>query len=371
MNEKTLDTVSAAPPEYVRFEKRGALADIALDRPRALNALNAQMRAAVVKAFEPLDRDPEIYAVCLRSTSDRAFCAGGDVRELVAWARVDQPRARQAFADEYRMNWKLECFAKPAVAFMDGMAMGSGVGLSAYLTHRVAGHGYSFAMPETAIGLFPDVGATHVLARLPHEIGTYLALTGASIGRADAYALGLVSHCIDAERFDEIREALSQAWPIDALLDDRHIDPGPAPLLARAKVIEKCFSAETVEQILLRLAKVDGADKEWAQHCIGDLQRMSPTSLKITLRHIRAAREADLDEVLERDYVLACACLDRHDFREGVRAALIDKDGKPSWQPATLEEVTDAIVEAHFKSDVVMELDLPARRYAQAPLQRS
>ena len=371
MSEKTLDTESVAPPEFVRFEKRGALADIVLDRPRALNALNARMREAVTTAFQPLDRDPEIYAVCMRSTSDRAFCAGGDVRELVAWAREDKARARQAFADEYRMNWQLECFAKPAVAFIDGMVMGSGVGLSAYLTHRVAGHGFSFAMPETAIGLFPDVGATHVLARLPHRIGTYLALTGASIGRDDAYALGLVTHCIDAEKFEEVRDALADAWPIDALLDERHRDPSDLPLLDRAAVIEKCFSADTVEQIVSRLAEIEGRHKDWAQGCLSDLSRMSPTSLKITLRHIRLAAADELDQVLERDYALACACLDGHDFTEGVRAALIDKDGKPVWQPAALADVTDAMVNAHFNADSRGKLDLPPRRYAQAPLQRS
>lgn len=370
MSEKTLDTESKIQTAYVRFDKRGALADIALDRPRALNALNAQMRAAVTAAFQPLDRDPEIYAVCLRSTSERGFCAGGDVRELVAWAREDMAKARQAFADEYRMNWQLECFAKPAVAFIDGMVMGSGVGMSAYLTHRVAGSRYRFAMPETAIGLFPDVGATHILSRLPHEIGTYLALTGAGIERADAYALGLVTHCIDAEKFEEIRAALADAWPIDALLDERHRDPGPSALLSRAQVIEECFSAATVEQVVLRLASVEGADKDWAQGCLSDLRRMSPTALKITLRHIRSASSDELDEVLERDYSLACACLEGHDFIEGVRAALIDKDGKPAWKPATLEDVTDAMVEAHFTAGCG-KLDLPPRRYAQTPLQRS
>ena len=371
MSEKTLDTDEPLRVGFVRFEKRGALADIALDRPRALNALNEQMRAAVAEAFQPLDRDPEIYAVSLRSTSDRAFCAGGDVRELVAWAREDKARARKAFADEYRMNWQLECFAKPAVAFIDGMVMGSGVGLSAYLTHRVAGSRYRFAMPETAIGLFPDVGATHVLSRLPYEIGTYLALTGAGIDRSDAYALGLVSHCIDSDRFEEISAALADAWPIDALLDERHRDPGPSPLLQHSKVIEECFSADTVEQIITRLAEVEGPDKEWALGCLSELRRMSPTSLKITLRHIRIASADELDQVLERDHTLACACLDGHDFIEGVRAALIDKDGKPAWQPAVLEDVTGAMVDSYFKADGTGKLDLPPRRYAQAPLQRS
>lgn len=171
--------------------KQGSVAVVTLDRPRALNALTSAMRAALAAWFPAFARDPQVYAVVLRSTSPKAFSAGSDVREVIALGRSDQEAARRAFREEYALNWQIECFSKPTVALIDGMVMGGGVGISLYGTHRVAGEGYRFAMPETMIGLFPDVGVCHAFARMPGHMGTYLGLTGRTIGRADAYALGL------------------------------------------------------------------------------------------------------------------------------------------------------------------------------------
>lgn len=345
----------------IRIEREGALVEFVLDRPRALNALNFEMRAAVASALAPLLTDAGVYALCMRSATGRAFCVGGDVRELVAWARDDVGRAKHAFAEEYRLNWVLECFRKPAVALIDGMVIGSGVGLTAFLTHRVAGENYRFSMPETAIGLFPDVGAAHVLARLPDSIGMYLGLTGGSIGRADAFALGLVTHCIPREHFDDITSALADAWPIDDLLDARHTDPGPRDLIRRRRFIGRCFSAPSVEEILERLEKADGPDGDWAGPVASKLRTCSPTSLKITHRHLQLARSTDLRETLIRDNRLAAACLDNKDFHEGVRALLIDKDNKPAWSPASLAEVSDERVDAYFQPPASGDLDLPMR----------
>ena len=182
--------------------------------------------------------------------ASKAFSAGGDVRELVRWGREDRARAQRAFAEEYALNWLHECFSKPTISLIDGPVMGSGVGITLYGTHRVAGEGYRFAMPETAIGLFPDVGTAWTLSRLPDAIGMYLGLTGRSIGRADAYALGLLTHCIPAARFEEIKAALIDTWPVDPLLDERHVDPGPGELAPYAEHIARCFSAPTVEEIV-------------------------------------------------------------------------------------------------------------------------
>jgi enoyl-CoA hydratase len=267
---------------------------------------------------------------------------------------------------EYALNWLHECFSKPTISLIDGPVMGSGVGISLFGTHRVAGEKYRFAMPETAIGLFPDVGAAWPLSRMPDSIGMYLGLTGRSIGQADAYALGLLTHCIPASRFEEIKAAFADTWPVDTVLDNLQVDPGPGELVPYAAHIAYCFSAPTVEEIVARLGLVGGKARDWAEGVIADLRARSPISLKVTQRHIRDARALDLRQTLSVDYRLACRFLDGHDFYEGVRAALIDKDGTPQWQPARLEEVTNAVVEDYFVTLGPDELALPTRAEMQA-----
>ncbi len=181
--QMTADGSADAPPEDVLIEARGSLALITLNRPRALNALTTAMRARLAEAFPRFAREAQTYCVVIQSASDKAFCAGGDVREMVRWGREDRARAREAFKDEYTLNWLHECFSKPTISLIDGPVMGSGVGISLFGTHRVAGEKYRFAMPETAIGLFPDIGAAWPLSRMPDNIGMYLGLTGRSIGR--------------------------------------------------------------------------------------------------------------------------------------------------------------------------------------------
>ena len=223
-------------------------------------------------------------------------------------------------------------------------------------------------MPETAIGLFPDVGAAWTLSRLPDDIGMYLGLTGRTIGRADAYALGLLTHCIPAARFEEIKAALADTWPVDPLLDERHVDPGPRRARAATPSrIARCFSAPTRRGDRRRgWSGSTDADRDWAQGVVADLEARSPLSLKVTHRHIRDARALDLRQTLQVDYRLACRFLDGHDFYEGVRAALIDKDGEPEWQPARLEDVTPAMVEDYFAPMGAAELVLPTRQEMQA-----
>ena len=350
----------------ITVEMRGAAVVVTLQRLRALNALTPAMIGELAKAYPAAARNPQAYCVVLTSASPKAFCAGGDVRQLIATARTDMAAARASLAAEYGLNWLHECFSKPTCALLGGMVMGSGVGITAYGTHRVAGPGYRFAMPETAIGLFPDVGGAWLLARLGGEMGTYLGLTGATIGRADAFALGLVSHCIADDQFADIVARLADAQPIDPELDDRHIAPGPAPLAAHAETIAGCFAADSVEDIMARLRAVSGPDRDWAAGVAAELATRSPLSLKVTLRHLREARMLDLRQTLQVDYRLACRCLDGHDFPEGVRAALVDKDGKPHWNPARLEDVSDAMVDDYFADMGADELSLPTRAEMQA-----
>lgn len=342
----------------------GCAAVATLNRQRALNALTCAMRDTLSKAMPGFARDPQVYAVVIRSASDRAFCAGSDVREIIALAKADRAEAARAFAEEYRLNWLLECFSKPTISLIDGMVMGGGVGITGFGTHRVAGANYSWAMPETLIGLFPDVGAVHALSRLG-ATGQFLGLTGRSIGRADAYRLGLATHCIDASQFDEIQAELAQANPVDPMLDVRHVDPGRGDLEDHHDVIEQVFSAASVEEILARLDAVQGAQRSWALEVVADLNRRSPTSLKVTHRHIRDARSLDILQTLTTDYRLACRCLEGVDFYEGARAALIDKDKAPRWHPASLGEVGAANVDAYFAPLAAGELNLQTREEMQ------
>jgi enoyl-CoA hydratase len=362
---------AAAPPAdekesglVARIE--GAAGIVALDRPRALNALTAAMRAEIARSFAAWSRDPQVYAALIVSANERAFCAGGDVREMAECGKRDLAEARRLLAAEYALNWQLDCFAKPTVALIDGMVMGSGVGITLYGTHRVAGERYRFAMPECGIGLFPDDGVSWALARLPDEIGMYLALTGRAIGRADAWRLGLATHCIPAARFAEIRRAVAHADPVDPVLDARHEEPGRGDLDALRPAIARCFAADSVAGILTRLEAERGAERTWAEGVLADLGRGSPTSLEVTCRHVRLARRLDLAATLAQDYRLACRFIADHDFYEGVRAALVDRDRSPAWRPARLPEVHAAAIDAYFAPLEDGELPLGTRGEMQA-----
>jgi enoyl-CoA hydratase len=355
-----------SPRDDILIATSRAAGQVKLNRPAARNALTTTMRTTMAAAFPRWARNPEVYAVVISSASDRGFCAGGDLREMVDWGRHRRGDAVASLAQEYTLNWMLECFTKPTISLIDGVVMGSGVGISLYGTHRVAGENYRLAMPETGVGLFPDVGVAWAFARLPDEIGTYLALTGRSVGPADAYRLGLATHCVPAERFGAVADALADADPVDQVLDAQHADPGAGELQRLAPAIARCFSPATVEGIIERL-RSEGADTaQWARDVLEELAARSPISLKVTLRHVRLARQLDLRATLVQDFRLACRCLDGPDLYEGVRALLIDRDRAPKWQPARLQDVTDAMVDAYFAPLGAGELKLPTRAAMQA-----
>ncbi len=328
--------VPAAPATAARvqFSRHGAVASLTLNRPEALNAFDDEMRQIFAAEIPKIARNPDVYVAVLQSASAKAFSAGGDVRALVKLAETDKAKAASYFAGEYALNWLLDCFSKPTVSLINGLCMGSGVGLTAYNTHRVAGENYKFAMPETAIGLFPDVGVAFIFARLPAPIGLYLGLTGRTIGRADAHWLGLATHCISGAAYPGIIAALGDAQPIDPLLDGLHEAQAAGPLQAERAMIEDLFSGATLAAIMNRLEAATGASEAFAKATLADLRKRSPISLHITDRHIRSAAALDLRQTLIQDYRLAVRCLEARDFAEGVRAALVDKDGKPQWQHA-------------------------------------
>ena len=341
-------TAPEALPRRVEVTRHGAVAALTLNRPEALNAFDDGMRKVFSDEIPRIARNPDVYVVVLKSTSPKAFCAGGDVRAIIALARHDMAAAQKLFADEYSLDWTLDCFSKPTVSLINGICMGSGAGLTLYNTHRVAGEAYKFAMPEVAIGLFPDVGVAHVLAKLQWPFGLYLGLTGRAIGRADAHWLGLATHCLSANQFQHVIDQFAACEPIDQVLDGLHEPQAPGPLQQERAQIEDAFSADSIRDILQRLEKSAGAGNAWAQSTLADMRKASPISLAITDRHIRAARAFDLRETLIEDYRLAIRCLNGQDFFEGVRAALVDKDGKPRWQHAKLEDVTNDEVASYF-----------------------
>ena len=351
---------------WLRLERSGACVVITLDRPQALNALSIGMRAALAAMLAGLGPDPMIYAVVLRSAVPGAFSVGGDVREMTRLCRTDLTAARKGLADELALCWIVECLSKPVISLIDGRVMGTGVGITLYNTHRVAGENYRFAMPETQIGYFPDCGVAHAFARMPHGLGFYLGLTGREIGRADALALKLVTHCIPAARFPEIEAHLAAADTVDPALDGRHVDPGPAPLMAEAPVIARYFQAASLGDTLARLRAAPGADKDFADATLALLAKRSPLALAVTDRMIREASRLDIRGALILDYRLAHRFADLPDFREGVRAFLIDKDGNPRWTPANFEDVTPAMLDVFFAPLGADELALPTREAMQA-----
>ncbi len=350
----------------VRISRRGAAAIIMLDRPAARNALSIAMRAELAQAFAGFGRDPGLYAVVIRSANSGPFCVGGDVKEITALATTDLAAARKGLADELALCWVAECLSKPTVSLVDGAVMGTGVGITLYNTHRVAGPGYSFAMPETQIGYFPDCGVVRAFARMPHGIGHYLGLTGRSIGRADALALGLVTHCISPDHFDAIEAQLADAEPVDPILDRLHRDPGPSALMADAKRIERYFAAPSLAEIVARLAAAPIDDREFARGILDDLQRNSPLALNVTDRMIRRARNLDIRATLIQDYRLAHRFLEAADFHEGVAARLRDKNRSPRWTHVSIDAVARTEVEEFFAPIGDADLELPSREQMQA-----
>jgi enoyl-CoA hydratase len=332
--------------EKIIISEKGRLGLFRLNRPKALNALDGDMLEALRDGLARMGAERRIYAVVTEAAGGRAFCAGADVRHLREVGMKDPRAACDFFRLEYGYNWRLACFAKPHVALMNGIVMGGGAGISVHGTHRVAGENFSFAMPETLIGLFPDVGATRFLSHLPNSVGLYLGLTGRSISRDDAFRLGLVTHLIDSEHFPAIREALAEGEPVDALLDDLHEEPGKGELGARHGWIEAMFSPARLEEIFRLGRKLEDDSDGWTGEVVAELEKRSPTSLALTLALWKKGRALNLRSALELEFAAACNLMEGGEFFEGVRAQLVDKDKKPQWSPASISELDGELIAA-------------------------
>lgn len=330
----------------ILFERRDGLAVVTLNRPKALNALTLEMCLVHEGQLAEWARDPRVRAVLIKGAGERAFCAGGDVRAIWAAGKAGGSLTADFFLGEYRMNRRVKVFPKPYIALIDGVTMGGGVGISIHGSRRVATERTLFAMPETGIGLFPDVGATYVLPRLAGGLGLYLGLTGARLKSADAVYAGIATHYVPADKLDALEDMLAGAADVEAALDALSADPGHAPLAEHREAIDRCFTKGSVEAVVDALAAEPGA---WAAKTRDHLlTRCSPTSLKVTFEALRRGVTLDFDRAMMMEYRLSQACMAGHEFYEGIRALIIEKDNAPAWRPATLAGVTPDIVEAHF-----------------------
>lgn len=321
---------------FVRADVDGALGRIHLDRPEALNSLDLGMIRAIAHALDQFEGNDRVRAVALTGEG-RALCAGGDIKMIWRVGRTQPEEALGFWAEEYRLNARIARSPKPWVAVMDGICMGGGVGLSVHGSHRVVTERTRFAMPETGIGYFPDVGGTFALSRAPHRLGFWLGLTGASVGAADAIAAGLADTMIPSDAIPALLADLAAGHRADATLAAHAADPGPSRLADYAGVIEAVFAGADMRAILSAL-RADGS--KFSAETLALLDAKSPTSLVLTLHLLQEAlRSPDLETCLDREYAADAAILRGHDFYEGVRAAVVDKDRNPVWRPATLAEV--------------------------------
>lgn len=344
----------------ILLERRGALGLVTLNRPKALNTLSLAMYRVMDPKLVEWASDPAVRAIAVQGAGDRAFCAGGDVRAIYD-ARAhpqDRPGDYKAdfFREEYRLIERVHRFPKPYVALMDGIAMGGGMGVSVNGSHRVATERSLCAMPEVHIGLFPDVGATRYLNLCPGRIGLYLALTGTRIKAADMLYCGFATHYVRHERIAELTGSLARVdWrageeraQVDAVLERYRESPGEPRLASLRAEIDRCFAGESVEAILEALAN-DGGD--WARETRATIERASPISLKITFHQMKLGEAGmDIEAALALEYRMTQHVMAAHDFFEGIRAVLVDKDQQPRWDPASLADIGEEEVARYFES---------------------
>ncbi|CDY55104.1 hypothetical protein IGI04_008750 [Brassica rapa subsp. trilocularis] len=365
-----------ASHSQVLVEEKSSVRILTLNRPKQLNALSFQMISRLLQLFLAYEEDPSVKLVILKGQG-RAFCAGGDVSAVVR--DIGQGNWRlgaKFFADEYMLNYVMATYTKPQVSILNGIVMGGGAGVSVHGPFRIATENTVFAMPETVLGLFPDVGASYFLSRLPGFFGEYVGLTGARLDGADMLACGLATHYLPSTRLTALEAELCRvdssdpalvSTILDAYTQNPHLKQQSAYHRQVLDVIDRCFSGRTVEEIIAALEReaTHGGD-DWISSTIRALKKASPASLKISLRSIREGRLQGVGQCLSREYRMVCHVLKgdiSKDFVEGCRAILIDKDKNPKWEPWRLEEMKDRMVEQYFKRvEEEEDLKFPARK---------
>jgi enoyl-CoA hydratase len=336
----------------ILFERRGTAGIATLNRPKALNAVTLGMVRELTKQLVEWADNPAVTRVVLTAAGGRAFSAGGDIRALYEAGRAGNYAEALAFwREEYQLNASIKRYPKPYVALIDGIVMGGGVGVSVHGSHRVAGDKFLFAMPEVGIGFFPDIGATWFLPRLPGQLGAYCALTGERLAAADGVAATIATHRAPSARFPDLLDGLCGAVSVDALLTAFAEPLQAGPVAGRRAAIDRLFAFNRVEDILAacdREAAAGKADADFARLTAATIRTKSPLSLKIAMAQVRAGAFMAFDDCMRTEFRIVSRVVQDHDFYEGVRAVIIDKDNAPVWQPATLAEVSAAEVERHF-----------------------
>ena len=332
---------------------------LTLNRPRSINALSHEMVHLMQSALDAWAGDPSVRVVVIDGAGDRGLCAGGDIVAIYADARAGGSASVAYWADEYRLDATIAGYPTPVVILMDGIVMGGGVGISAHASHRIVDDDATIAMPEVGIGFVPDVGGLFLLARAPGKLGLHAALTGARLSAADAIHVGLADVVVPRARREELLAGLA-AGDVDAAIARVAVPTPPSALTAERDWIDVAYDRETIEDVLVAL---ESYREEAPTKARTVLTRSSPTALKVALRSFQeAAGDQDLGQTLARDLRVAARCLAGHDFLEGIRAQVIDKDRTPHWAPATLAEVSAADVDAYFAPLGERELDLSSDR---------
>ncbi|GAB3570172.1 enoyl-CoA hydratase/isomerase family protein [Arthrobacter alkaliphilus] len=340
----------------VHFEKRGHLGVITLNRPQAVNALTAGMVHAMLEQLTAWADDDAVKTVLVHGAGDRGLCAGGDIVAIYDDILRRGDQTTDFWAAEYRLNSFIARYPKPYVAFMDGLVLGGGVGISAHGSVRVVTERTRTGMPETTIGFVPDVGGTLLLSRSPGESGTHAALTGAHLSGADALYLGLADHFVPSESLPALAEALESSTAEAAV--ERFVQEPPASVLSGQRHwIDDAYASDDAEDIVARLRGAGGE----AAAAADTIEAKSPTAVKVTLASLRRVRGLSLEAALEQEYRVGLRCLAGPDFREGIRAQVVDKDRNPQWKPASLAEVSPASVEGFFAPLGDRELKLDSK----------
>ncbi len=326
------------PDTHIQILRDGRIGRILLDRPKALNALDLGMIRGIAAALTAWRDDPAVHAVVIEGAGGRAFCAGGDIRVIRAHALAGEAADIEAFfAEEYALNLAIAEYPKPYAALIDGICMGGGIGVSVHGAVRITSEAGLFAMPETAIAMFPDVGATYVLPRLPGALGLYLGLTGYRLSGADAVHAGIATHFVPKERLAGLREAIARDG-MAAIAGAAERLP-PFSLAPHRAAIDRCFDAEDLPGVIARL---EAEASEWARETLATLRAMSPSSLHWSFAAIRRGAGLTLRDALRAELALTRHVTAHPDFAEGVRAMVVDKDRSPRWTPARIEDVAPA-----------------------------
>ena len=343
--------VAGSEPDLIA-RREGAAGIIRLNRPKAINAVTLEMFRDIDKALDAFEADPAVAVILLEGAGERGLCAGGDIRSLYESSKVKGDLGKILWREEYIINARIAKFAKPYVSFMDGIVMGGGVGLSAHSSHRVVTERTKLAMPEVGLGFFPDVGGTWLLARSPGEIGTYFGLTGQTMNGPDAVHAGFADAVVPSGKLADLREALTRLRPGVTAAEVKNLIGGFAtgetsgPIAAIEPQIDRWFGFDRMQDIVAAL-QADGS--ELAQSTLKTLNEKSPRGMVVALKLLRLARaSSSLEECLVREYRAALEVFASDDFREGVRAAVIDKDRNPKWSPSRIEDVTPDMVAPYF-----------------------